>query len=260
MINVNDKLIKEDLAKMKPNAFAVLMAITCHINRTNTAFPSLNRLKTLTGLGRDSVYAGVQKLIELGYLTRVQQNQNGEFGKTIYKVTTKYLSVWVGVDDVEMESNDKKLNQPFTEIADTVLPDTENKEQKQLTTIEVLINNEVVAANASKQTPIEKIEFDKAIRKKEFETSLVPFLGKYDKTMLRDFADYWTENNYGKKKMRFENEQFFDISRRLATWYKRSKEKIAPKDETPVYTMPKSIRSQATPIQILADAAQKMKA
>lgn len=36
------------------------------------------------------------------------------------------------------------------------------------------------------------------------------------------FIDYWTEANE-KGKMRFQDQKFFDISRRIATWTKNSK-------------------------------------
>tara|TARA_R100000664_G_scaffold12249_1_gene19720 strand:- start:6127 stop:6897 length:771 start_codon:yes stop_codon:yes gene_type:complete len=38
------------------------------------------------------------------------------------------------------------------------------------------------------------------------------------KTLLKQFTDFWTESNEGGKKMKFEMQQTFDISRRLAKW------------------------------------------
>ena len=38
--------------------------------------------------------------------------------------------------------------------------------------------------------------------------------------LVDDFIKYWTEPNKTKKKMRFESENFFDISRRINTWQK----------------------------------------
>jgi len=43
-------------------------------------------------------------------------------------------------------------------------------------------------------------------------------VSKYGTQMLKDFFDYWTEPNRSKTKMRFELQQTFDISRRLARW------------------------------------------
>ena len=46
---------------------------------------------------------------------------------------------------------------------------------------------------------------------------------EYSKEMLREFFDYWTEMNDGGKKMRFEMQKVFDISKRLKTWDRNNK-------------------------------------
>lgn len=45
----------------------------------------------------------------------------------------------------------------------------------------------------------------------------------YQKEMCVEFYDYWTEMNEGGKKMRFEMEKIFEISRRLSTWLQNDK-------------------------------------
>ena len=40
--------------------------------------------------------------------------------------------------------------------------------------------------------------------------------------MLKDFFEYWTEHGPKDKKMRYEKQTSFDISRRLKTWMNRS--------------------------------------
>ena len=47
------------------------------------------------------------------------------------------------------------------------------------------------------------------------------YLKMYGKPMLEEFIDYWTEMNISGKKMRYQKERTFDISRRLKTWAKR---------------------------------------
>jgi len=61
------------------------------------------------------------------------------------------------------------------------------------------------------------------LTKVEFKDLLTPFLGTYTKDLLNEFYLYWTEQNITTKKMRFEDEKFFDVSRRLATWFKNQK-------------------------------------
>lgn len=51
----------------------------------------------------------------------------------------------------------------------------------------------------------------------------------YDIKVLNEFIEYWTEHNSKGKKMRFEMEKVFDISRRWATWIKNN-EKFTKKE------------------------------
>lgn len=60
-------------------------------------------------------------------------------------------------------------------------------------------------------------------RKKEFADKLTAFMERYDKPLLKDFFNYWTEHSENGKKMRFEKESVFDMALRLSTWAKRSK-------------------------------------
>mgnify|MGYP003489641675 CR=1 FL=1 len=61
------------------------------------------------------------------------------------------------------------------------------------------------------------------LTKVDFKELLTPFLGTYTKDLLNEFYLYWTEQNVTSKKMRYEAEKYFDISRRLATWFKNQK-------------------------------------
>ncbi len=45
---------------------------------------------------------------------------------------------------------------------------------------------------------------------------------EYHTDMLNDFVSYWTEPNKSKTKMKFELQKTWSLSRRLATWSKRS--------------------------------------
>lgn len=62
-------------------------------------------------------------------------------------------------------------------------------------------------------------------RQKAFYNTLIPFVNKYPKEMLRTFYDYWSEPNRSNTKMRMELERTWDLSRRLATWHKKDEER-----------------------------------
>lgn len=60
-------------------------------------------------------------------------------------------------------------------------------------------------------------------RKAEFYDSLKPYVGQYDKDMLRSFFDYWSEMNKTQTQMRVDKEPTWEVGKRLATWFNRSK-------------------------------------
>lgn len=60
-------------------------------------------------------------------------------------------------------------------------------------------------------------------RKEAFYQSLIPFVGKYPKEMIRAFFDYWSEQNKSGTKMRYELEKTWELPKRLATWANRER-------------------------------------
>lgn len=68
---------------------------------------------------------------------------------------------------------------------------------------------------------------DLKARAKRFYDSLVPYVighgGQYDRAMVREFYEYWTEPDRAPKpKMRFEKQATWEVGRRLATWARRN--------------------------------------
>lgn len=61
-------------------------------------------------------------------------------------------------------------------------------------------------------------------RKTDFYNSLIPFLEKYPKEMIRAFFDYWSELNKSRTKMRWESEKTWETSKRLVTWANNDKQ------------------------------------
>jgi hypothetical protein len=55
-------------------------------------------------------------------------------------------------------------------------------------------------------------------REKEFYDTLVPYVEKYGKEMIRKFFNHWTEKNKLQTKMRFEQQTTWETAKRLATW------------------------------------------
>lgn len=60
-------------------------------------------------------------------------------------------------------------------------------------------------------------------RMREFYESLVPYVCKYGKEMVRDFYEYWSEPTQDKHKMRWELQKTWSVQRRLRTWKEQEK-------------------------------------
>lgn len=70
----------------------------------------------------------------------------------------------------------------------------------------------------------EKKEKNITERKTSFRQSIASFIksnpNKYPKQLYIDFEEYWSEHGLTDKKMRFEKEKTFGLSRRLSTWFR----------------------------------------
>ena len=76
------------------------------------------------------------------------------------------------------------------------------------------------ATDREEEEEIEEKERLLAQKCADFKKSLEPFLKEYGKDILNSFYLYWTEPNKTKKKLRFEMQDTWEVSRRLATWAK----------------------------------------
>ncbi len=58
-------------------------------------------------------------------------------------------------------------------------------------------------------------------RKSDFYQSMVPFADHYDREMLNDFYQYWTELDKRRRHMRFELQKTWETGKRLSTWSRK---------------------------------------
>ena len=80
-------------------------------------------------------------------------------------------------------------------------------------------------ANETAVKPIQEYKEEINKRKEEFKNSLRPFISiSYDKVLMTEFFEYWSEHGDNDKKMRFEKEKSFSVERRLKTWKIKSVE------------------------------------
>ncbi len=83
------------------------------------------------------------------------------------------------------------------------------------------MENENVIENETDLENKNGVETEKNIEQRKidfFNQVGLQYSTQYSNQMLTEFCDYWAEHNHNGKKMRFEMEKVFDISRRLKTW------------------------------------------
>lgn len=131
MLNIDDRLIKEVLPKIKPNAFSVLLSIAIHLNKkSDRCFPSIERLCLLTGLSKDTVYGSLKILRENNLLASHQEidSTTGRFGKRTFAVTTRFISIFVTAQDAEPLPEKPYTEKPVT--GETVYGKTGNRKNQ----------------------------------------------------------------------------------------------------------------------------------
>ena len=110
----------------------------------------------------------------------------------------------------EQSSKQKRINGQFAgnNPVDTVVSVTEMPQSK---------------VNESKEKNMDAAKAATLKRISDFKESLYPYCkpkGIYDKETVKEFFEYWSELNKSKTKMKWELQQTFEISKRLATWLK----------------------------------------
>ena len=124
MINIDDRLIKNEMAEIGSDAVAVLLAITTFIDRKNTAFPRRAKLQKMTKLSRERVQRSIKVLCEKGLIKKHQEAAEfGKFGKIIYTITTKMVSIYININGESLEDS------PSTDSRITVT-DSRNTENR----------------------------------------------------------------------------------------------------------------------------------
>lgn len=96
----------------------------------------------------------------------------------------------------------------------------------------VVPEEETVSSPNVKTTKVDKEEEMKS-RERIFYNALIPFVKTYGREMIREFFDYWSEPNKSHSKMRFEQERTWDLTRRLQTWEKRSRNEFGKYNSGP---------------------------
>jgi len=168
-------------------------------------------------IGRRIIDRCFDELSEVGYLLETEIIKNGSLfptkGYAIYPYSIKDNPITLYSTDVQnvQGKNTESLITQETSHVQNVQGDGSFRVQN----VHLINTNNIYSDKIKKESKNED-------RKEWLKKGLEPFLEKYGKEMLNSFYLYWTEGDKTGKKMRFESEKFFDISRRLVTWHSRN--------------------------------------
>lgn len=175
---------------------------------------ALNRSRTM-------MYKYVARLVKLGL---VEQRSEQVVNKRLTKGEQKKVSLYIlqvshykQVKRVNKHTDDTKGEQ----VVNKWLTKGEQKEHKE----------------ANVKRTLED-------RKQAFYNALISYLDKYDKKMIREFFDYWSQVNEGGNKMHFEKQKTFEISKRLATWKRNEVERQRPQKAEDIGIVLSSVKNK----------------
>lgn len=99
--------------------------------------------------------------------------------------------------------------------------DSESESNQQVTSNQPTENDTLATAKPKKS----KADVEAATNKRmaDFYNSLIPYVQKYGKQMVREFYNYWSETNKSCSKMRWEQEKTWVLEKRLDYWSNRTK-------------------------------------
>ena len=203
----------ENPEKISPNHTALYFFIIEHCNRLGWkekfGLPT-TMAKEAIGIRSYNTYINtLNDLVEFGVINLIEKSKN-QYSSNIIAISN--------FDKADSKALDKafinhttKHSESTSESIDSIDKQNNKETIKPLTKEQILLN-----------------------KKLDLKKSLDPFLEKYGKEMLNEFYRYWTELNKKGDKMRFEEQKFFELSKRLTTWKNKQndfKPKFEPKED-----------------------------
>ena len=166
-------------------------------------------------------FGGKERLIEMprGTLTHSIRFMSKAFGWSTTKLI-KFLK--------DLENDESIAQKPIQQITQITICNYELYQDTEVQQ-EIQQKNSKVTARKQQENEIKKdknVKNGKNIEERslKFASELKTFIDNpYDRVMLNQFYNYWSEPNKSKTKMRFELEKTWDVKRRLETWDRRSK-------------------------------------
>jgi len=184
--------------KIKPNHIAIYSFSIEHCNRLGWKIKfgiPTSMVMEATGIKSYSVYKkAFDDLVEYGFFEVVQYSKN-QYSSNIIALKENYKALDKALDKALIKHTTKQSESTGESISSIDKPLTINNKP-----INNKPDNELLLRN----------------RTQEFKESLYSFVPEYPAEMVKAFFNYWSEPTHSRKKMKFETEKTWDVSRRLA--------------------------------------------
>ena len=235
----SDRKVRRIMNACGPNSSSILICLLCNIYKDKGYYIEWDKelpfdIADIVGVSEGAVSEVIKKAIQIEFfnpslyekykiLTSNGIQKRFKIGVSKRKEVVINSEYWVysdnnSVNDVNNTVNDTSNTHSIVEYSiDTkeILSNESTKKAEELKRQE---------QESKKLEQIKKLDAAKAAtikRKKDFMNSLVPFVPRYGKEMIRAFYDYWAEMNKTQTKMKFELQKTWDLALRLGTWNNR---------------------------------------
>jgi len=202
----------ENPEKIKPNHAALYFFCIEHCNRLGWK----EKFGLPTGMAKEAI--GIRSyntfidtlsdLCEWGFLILIEKSRN-QYSSNIIAISNFNKALNKALDKALIKHGTKQSESTYQSTSESISSidkqRTKNKEQR----------TSIGSAIAS--LPINEREIN-------FMNCCSPFVNDFSKETVRAFFDYWSEKNNSGKKMKWELQQTFEISKRLSTWKRKEKD------------------------------------
>ena len=165
---------------------------------------NVDSLLSACGFKKDGAEQPLRVLLHHLYSAVAMYKETSDSERAVIaKTNKKFRSIFeINFNLKQRKRNNKEKDRvPPT----TPLQDKENKKEKD-----------------EKITHTAKRDFSVALddRREKFRMDCFAYVGQYDNESVSNFFNYWSEENKQTKKMRFEEERYWSMARRLTRWVK----------------------------------------
>lgn len=111
--------------KLTPAAKGLYAYLASFCGDKDECFPSVDLILKEMGFSRETFYKHINALVAAGVVEKKQLNNNGRFGRTVYRITHEVEIIDLSATNLPT-TVDKKSNLPFTNLSTTNEPTASN--------------------------------------------------------------------------------------------------------------------------------------